>query len=113
MFLRKVHLHMSNTFIFFVNYSHLVQTHRKTSTWHTIIKMAFIKEESEDIRIAEVFSIKHEDTEEQTGWFLSQSWTQSFDSYSQYSSTEISGGQSTQIKYLSKSTDTYNKILLQ
>ncbi len=38
--------------------------------------MAFIKEESEDIRIAEVFSIKHEDTEEQTGWFLSQSWTQ-------------------------------------
>ncbi len=24
-----------------------------------------------------------------------------------------SGGQSTQIKYLSKSTDTYNKILLQ
>ncbi len=37
------------------------------------IKMAFIKEESEDIRIAEVFSIKHEDTEEQTGWFLSQS----------------------------------------
>ncbi len=29
--------------------------------------MAFIKEESEDIRIAEVFSIKHEDTEEQTG----------------------------------------------
>ncbi len=36
-------------------------------------KMAFMKEESEDIRIAEVFSIKHEDTEEQTGWFLSQS----------------------------------------
>ncbi len=26
---------------------------------------------------------------------------------------ETSGGQSTQIKYLSKSTDTYNKILLQ
>ncbi len=25
----------------------------------------------------------------------------------------ISGGQSTQIKYLSKSTDTYSKILLQ
>ncbi len=39
----------------------------------TIIKMAFIKEEIEDIRIVEVFSIKHEDTEEQTGWFLSQS----------------------------------------
>ncbi len=34
--------------------------------------MAFIKEESEDIRIAEVFSIKHEDTEEQTGWFVPQ-----------------------------------------
>ncbi len=40
---------------------------------HDTLKMAFIKEESEDIRIAEVFSIKHEDTEEQTGWFLSQS----------------------------------------
>ncbi len=26
--------------------------------------------------------------------------------------TKSSGGQSTQIKYLSKSTDTYNKILL-
>ncbi len=35
--------------------------------------MAFIKEESEDIRIAEVFSIKQEDIEEQTGWFVSQS----------------------------------------
>ncbi len=54
-----------------------------------IHKDGVYKEESEDIRIAEVFSIKHEDTEEQTGWFLSQSWTQSFDSYSQYSSTEI------------------------
>ncbi len=33
--------------------------------------MAFIKEESEDIRIAEVFSIKHEDTEnKQVGFFL-------------------------------------------
>ncbi|KAL1276876.1 hypothetical protein QQF64_023549 [Cirrhinus molitorella] len=28
--------------------------------------MAFIKEESEDIRIEEVFSLKQEDTEEQT-----------------------------------------------
>ncbi len=28
-------------------------------------------------------------------------------------SLSTSGGQSTQIKYLSKSTDTYNKILLQ
>ncbi len=27
--------------------------------------------------------------------------------------TKVSGGQSTQIKYLSKSTDTYTKILLQ
>ncbi len=42
--------------------------------------MAFIKEESEDIRIAEVFSIKHEDTEEQTGWFLI-SKLNSFDPY--------------------------------
>ncbi len=28
--------------------------------------MAIIKEESEDFRIEEVFSVKHEDTEEQT-----------------------------------------------
>ncbi len=31
----------------------------------------------------------------------------------QKGSVGISGGQSTQIKYLSKSTDTYSKILLQ
>ncbi len=31
----------------------------------------------------------------------------------QYVSVLLSGGQSTQIKYLSKSTDTYTKILLQ
>ncbi|KAL1276141.1 hypothetical protein QQF64_035764, partial [Cirrhinus molitorella] len=31
----------------------------------TIIKMAFIKEESEDIRVEETFTFKHEDTEEQ------------------------------------------------
>ncbi len=43
-------------------------------------KMAFIKEESEDFRIEEVFSLK--DTEEQTGQFHSQSWTHSFDPYS-------------------------------
>ncbi len=40
--------------------------------------MAFIKEESEDIRIAEVFSLKQEDAEEQTGWVHSR-WAQSFD----------------------------------
>jgi len=38
-----------------------------------LIKMAFIKEESEDIRIEEAFGVKHEDTEEQTGWFHSHS----------------------------------------
>ncbi len=32
--------------------------------------MAFIKEESEDIKIEEAFKVKQEDTEEQTGWFL-------------------------------------------
>jgi len=41
--------------------------------------MAFIKEESAEIRIEETFSIKQEDTEEQTGWSHSQSWTLSFD----------------------------------
>ncbi len=39
--------------------------------------MAIIKEESEDFRIEEVFSLK--DTEEQTGWFHSQSLTCSFE----------------------------------
>ncbi len=31
--------------------------------------MEFIKEESEDMKIEETFRVKHEDTEEQTGWF--------------------------------------------
>ncbi len=31
--------------------------------------MAFIKEESEDMKIEEAFRVKHEDTEEQTGSF--------------------------------------------
>ncbi len=35
----------------------------------TIIKMEIIKEDSEDIKIEETFTIKQEDTEEQTGWF--------------------------------------------
>ncbi len=43
---------------------------------HTIIKMAFIKEESEDVKIEETFRVKQEDTEEQTGWF-----SFSFDAY--------------------------------
>ncbi len=32
--------------------------------------MVFIKEESEEMKIEEAFKVKHEDTEEQTGWFL-------------------------------------------
>jgi len=35
--------------------------------------MTFIKEESEDMKIEETFSVKQEHTEEQTGWFYSQS----------------------------------------
>ncbi len=31
--------------------------------------MEIIKEESEDFRIEAVFSLKQEETEEQTGWF--------------------------------------------
>ncbi len=30
--------------------------------------MAFIKEESEDMKIEEAFRVKQEDTEQQTGW---------------------------------------------
>ncbi|KAL0185413.1 hypothetical protein M9458_021110, partial [Cirrhinus mrigala] len=33
---------------------------------HTIIKMAVIKEESEDMKIEKAFRVKHEDIEEQT-----------------------------------------------
>ncbi len=43
------------------------------------LKMEIIKEESQDFRIEAVFSLKQEETEEQTGWFLSQSSTHSFD----------------------------------
>ncbi len=39
-------------------------------------KMVFIKEESEDVRIEETLRVKQEDTEEQTGWF-----SFSFDAY--------------------------------
>lgn len=31
--------------------------------------MAFIKEETEDMRISEPLRVKHEDTAEQEGWF--------------------------------------------
>ncbi len=43
----------------------------KNSCWdpHTVIKMVFIKEESEDVKIEDTFRVKQEDTEEQTGWF--------------------------------------------
>jgi len=34
--------------------------------------MAFIKEESEDVKIEETFRVKHEETETQTGQFHSQ-----------------------------------------
>ena len=33
------------------------------------MKMEFIKEESEDMTIEETFRVKHEETEEHTGWF--------------------------------------------
>jgi len=33
--------------------------------------MAFIKEETEDISISEQFSLKNEDAEDHTGWFIS------------------------------------------
>ncbi len=45
------------------------KTPEEATEIHTIIKMAFIKEESEDMKFEETFRVKHEDTEEQTGWF--------------------------------------------
>ncbi len=59
-------------FFLCVNYSHLKQdkvsspTEKKPSG---PTKMAFIKLEHEDMKIEETFRVKHEDTEEQTGWF--------------------------------------------
>ncbi|KAG1933968.1 zinc finger MYM-type protein 1-like [Pimephales promelas] len=50
--------------------------------------MAFIKEESEDIRIEEVFSVKQEDTEEQTA---SCDWTLLNDSYSRTLACQLTG----------------------
>lgn len=32
--------------------------------------MEDVKEETEDMRISEPFRVKHEDAEEQTGWFV-------------------------------------------
>ncbi len=54
--------------------------HRKTPAEATeihvnIIKMEFIKEESEDVKIEEAFGVKQEDIETQTGRFHSQNWT--------------------------------------
>ncbi len=37
----------------------------------TIVKMAFIKEEIEDVNISETFIVKNEDAEDDTGWFIS------------------------------------------
>jgi len=34
--------------------------------------MAFVKEESEEMKIEEAFRVKQEDTEKQIGWFHSQ-----------------------------------------
>jgi len=51
--------------------------------------MASIKEESEEIKIEETFRVKYEDTEEQTGWFHSQNWTHSFESFKMSSSAEM------------------------
>ncbi len=70
-----MHPHMSNIFSRFTFFLLIILILSKLTEKHPhdTVKMAFIKEESEDIRIAEVFSIKHEDTETQTGWFLSQS----------------------------------------
>ncbi len=34
-----------------------------------LVKMAFIKEESEDMMIEDAFRVKQEESEEKTGWF--------------------------------------------
>lgn len=40
----------------------------KTYTWYTLVKMEFIKDDSEDMSDAEACRIKDEDGEEQRGW---------------------------------------------
>ncbi len=37
----------------------------------TMVNMAFIKEEIEDVNISETFIVKNEDAEDDTGWFIS------------------------------------------
>lgn len=41
----------------------------KTYTWYTLVKMEFIKDDSEDMSDAEACRIKDEDGEEQRGWW--------------------------------------------
>ncbi len=59
---------MTSLYLFLsVNYFNLKHDSVQTQLRST---MVFIKEESEDMKIEEAFRVKHEDTEEQTGWFL-------------------------------------------
>ncbi|KAG1960247.1 gastrula zinc finger protein XlCGF8.2DB-like [Pimephales promelas] len=61
-------------FSFYASVGNLVEervSKQRKNSWRsncdTVIKMAFIKEESGDVKIEETFSVKQEETEEQTG----------------------------------------------
>ncbi len=67
-------INLLNYFLFILNRAKYPNTEklpvkRLRSTRHTVIQMVFIKKESEDMKIEEALRVKHEDTEEQTGWF--------------------------------------------
>jgi len=40
----------------------------KIFTWYSLVKMEFVKDDSEDMSDAEASRIKDEDGEEQSGW---------------------------------------------
>jgi len=77
-------IYFSVHFFHLVGYMTECPNTQKNSWWrnwdprYSFIKMAFIKEESEDMKIEEILIVKLEDPEEQTGWFHSQCWSHSF-----------------------------------
>ncbi|KAG1960372.1 gastrula zinc finger protein XlCGF8.2DB-like [Pimephales promelas] len=63
--LKKAHTSVLNRLKKDVKHREKPQVKMLRSTWH-IIKMAFIKDECEEMKIEDTFRVKREDTEEQT-----------------------------------------------
>lgn len=75
-----IHVHESSTrctrIIIFNDYSHLKHdllsehAEKLLGKQQSRGKMAFVKEENKDVIIEEVFFVKNEDAEQQTGWSM-------------------------------------------